>query len=429
MFDMTYSFSEIAAAMTEGLTYEELYDAYLCCMKRKSGTENARRFAFDESENLYALYTELKTMVYEVGPSIAFCVTKPVKREVFAADFRDRIIHHLIMNRLERLFEGQFITDSYSCRKGKGTLFGIRRLREKLIEATDNYEKEAYIIKCDLKSYFMTIVKRAVFDKLRLFMEGHGVSDLEFMEWLVGKVIFDRPQDHCIRKQPASFWDDLPKDKSLFGSDGTRGLPIGNLTSQWFANFFLDDFDHWVTDVLGYRYYGRYVDDFYIIVPVEEGAECGPSRIVDALRERLAKEGVTLHPKKLYIQKAERGVLFIGSMVKRGRMYIGNRTKGNMYQRLKCIADGFKRKMDGNGLPTREEVDRMISVVNSYLGLMRHFRTYNIKKRLFGRPFMRYILMFCDCTEGYGKVVRKKDVYASLECGGEGFLFNDEPLV
>ena len=158
----------------EYVSYEELYKAYLDCRKRKRSTYNAIEFEMDENYNLFKLYEALNGLIYKIGRSIAFCVDKPVKREVFAADFRDRIVHHLVINRLENMFEEEFINDSYSCRKGKGTDYGIKRCAEFIRDATENYTKEAHIIKCDLKSFFMTIDKQRLYDKLIDKVSGKG---------------------------------------------------------------------------------------------------------------------------------------------------------------------------------------------------------------------------------------------------------------
>lgn len=138
----------------EYVSYEELYEAYVICRKRKRRTENALCFEIDDSVKLYNLLVELNNLTYKVGKSIAFVVDKPVKREVFAADFRDRIIHHLFVNRMNDIFEKEFIDDSYSCRVGKGTLYAIRRCYEHMKDCSDNFTKDCYIFKGDLKGFF-----------------------------------------------------------------------------------------------------------------------------------------------------------------------------------------------------------------------------------------------------------------------------------
>ena len=128
---------------TEYVSYEELYLAYLACRQNKRRKRNAIIFEMDSYVELYELYCELNFMTYEVGTSIVFCVDYPTKREVFAANFRDRIIHHLLINRLTSYFEKEFIDDNYSCRIGKGTEYGIQRCYDKIKECSEITQKIA----------------------------------------------------------------------------------------------------------------------------------------------------------------------------------------------------------------------------------------------------------------------------------------------
>ena len=113
---------------------DDFFDAYFECRRRKRNTMNAARFEFNYETNLVKLCREVNTGKYKIGPSITFIVERPKKREIFAADFRDRIIHHILISRLNPLFEERFIEDSYSCRAGKGTLYGVQRLKNKIKE-------------------------------------------------------------------------------------------------------------------------------------------------------------------------------------------------------------------------------------------------------------------------------------------------------
>ena len=133
------------------VTYEELYKAYLDCRKRKRNTRNEIIFEINENINLLNLYYELNECTYLVGNSICFIVKKPVYREIFAADFRDRIIHHLFINRIIKYIEQEFIDDAYSCRVGKGTKYGVERLYENIKECSNSFTDDCYILKCDLK--------------------------------------------------------------------------------------------------------------------------------------------------------------------------------------------------------------------------------------------------------------------------------------
>lgn len=375
----------------EYVTFEELVKAYIDCRKRKRTTCNALEFEIDDTRKLYKLWIDLNKKEYVIGKSIVFCVDKPVKREVFAADFRDRIVHHLIINRLNDCFEKEFIDDSYSCRVGKGTDYGIRKCEEYIREATDNYSKEKIIVKCDLKSFFMTIDKNNLYNKLKDFITAKynpkDEKENEFIFYIIRNIIFNEPQNNCIRKQPLSSWDNLPKEKSLFNCDSNKGLPIGNLTSQIFANFYLSEFDHYIKDELKIKYYGRYVDDFFFILDTHEEA----SKLIKLCRKKLSEMGVTLHPKKVYQQTSSKGVKFIGAVIKPNRIYISNRTKGNFYAALNGYNEELKKIEENGDEPSLNEIEHFVSSINSYLGFLVNYKTFNIRKKiLFSRLMDRW---------------------------------------
>ncbi len=126
------------------ITLYELFEAYFNCRSNKRRTNNAFAFEVDYENNLIKLYKEINSGLYNPGKSIAFIVIKPVKREIFAANFRDRIVHHLIINKLNPLFEKEFIHDSFACRVGKGTHYGIRRIDHFIRTCSQNYTEVYY---------------------------------------------------------------------------------------------------------------------------------------------------------------------------------------------------------------------------------------------------------------------------------------------
>lgn len=179
----------------EYVSMDELYQAYRDCLKRKISTINALDFEIDDYNKLYQLYIELNNKTYTIGKSIAFCVEKPVKREIFAADFKDRIVHHLVMNRILKYFENDFIDKTFSCRVGKGTEYGVKCLYNDLKEITCNFTKEAYVIKCDLKSFFMSLPKQCLYDKIAILLQTNYKEDnLDFWLHLIHNIIFNEPQ-------------------------------------------------------------------------------------------------------------------------------------------------------------------------------------------------------------------------------------------
>ncbi|MEI6389433.1 MAG: reverse transcriptase/maturase family protein, partial [Spirochaetota bacterium] len=240
-----------------------------------------------------------------------FIVEKPVKREIFAAGFSDRIVHHVLINRLNPYFEKAFIYDSYSCRVGKGTHFGIERIKRFIRQCSANYSRAAWVLKLDIRGFFMHISRPLLMELLGEFLgQVYPHPDLPAVLDLCRSLVLNDPLSGCQRRSQPELWDDLPLDKSLFGVAPGLGLPIGNLTSQVFANFYLDGLDHFCKHDLGIRYYGRYVDDLVI---VHESRDFLAS-LVPRIREWLARERLLdLHPRKIRLQRHERGVPFLGS--------------------------------------------------------------------------------------------------------------------
>ena len=384
--------------------YEELYKAYLDCRKHKRGSANCQAFEIDVTRNLYLLWKDLNNGTYKIGRSIAFIVHHPKDREVFAADFRDRIVHHLIIRRLERLLDEEFIEDSYSCRKGKGTLYGIRRCEEQMRECSNNFTETCYILKGDLKSFFVTICKSLLYARICRMIEEKGGYDEEtqnFMEHIISLIVFNRPQDNCIFKQPLSEWSCLPKDKSLLFCDDDHGLPIGNLTSQIFANLFLSDFDHFVKKVLGFLYYGRYVDDFYIICKDKEAL----IQAIEKIKAYLAEIGVTLHPKKIYIQEVKKGVQFLGQNIKPFGTLIARKSIGNLYAKLYDFNRFVMWHETNEKDIDRRDMEYIISSINSYYGYMRQAKSYKERKKVAHSQVIQPLLDYAHFDKDYTKLI------------------------
>jgi len=387
---------------------EELFEAYYDCRKNKRRTINALSFEVDFEQNLVDLWREINSHKYCPGRSIAFIVTRPVLREVFAADFRDRVVHHLLINKLNHIFEAKFIDDSYSCREGKGTLYGVKKIAQYVQECSNNYTQDCYILKMDIKSFFMSIDKRILFRKIReLIVENYFEADKELIIELVYKVIFNNPEKNCYIKGKKSDWKGLPKSKSLFTTDFFKGLPIGNLTSQIFANYYMSSFDNYVKNDLGVKYYGRYVDDFVIVHKDKQF-------LIDIqvkLRNFMAEElDLMLHPKKVYLQHYTKGVKFIGAVIKPHREYIANRTKGNLYEKI----DSYNNQIANDYKGMKNNLDEVVSSVNSYLGFMIHYKSFNIRKKMLEQKWSplwkKYIMVSPDMDKLEIKKKYKKNI-------------------
>lgn len=314
----------------------DIFKAYYSARKNKRNTASQVRFERNLSENLVRLYDDIVSGRYQVGRSICFIVNNPVKREVFAASFRDRIVHHLLYNWLCPVFEPTFIYDSYSCREGKGTSFGVKRLEHHIRSCSDNYRKECYVLKLDIEGYFMNINRSRLYDvvssRILSYASSHDCRfDLHIALRLVSQIIFNDPVKGCYRKGHRSEWDDLPKSKSLFYASAGCGLPIGNLTSQLFSNVYLSVLDDFIKRNLRFRHYGRYVDDFYIVGN-------NPDEMLAAIpfiREFLHSElYLTLHPHKVDLVPVRKGVCFLGRVLKPYQQYLSPRLRSRINRHI-----------------------------------------------------------------------------------------------
>jgi len=365
----------------------DLFRAYFDTRKNKRRTANAMAFEAGYEEKLFKLYYEIMNREYKIGQSICFVVDRPVKREIFAADFRDRIVHHLIFNYISPIFEKHFVKDSYSCRAGKGTSRGIKRVDHFIRSGSANYQKECWILKLDIKGYFMAMNRNILYKKIEQKLIGIGNSDfdIDLILYLLRAVIFNDPTKNCHIKGRREDWAGLPKSKSLFFAGKGKGFPIGNLTSQLFGNIYLDEFDHFVREQLGIKRYGRYVDD---MVFVHEDKEFLKSRILK-IKDYLKKElELALHPGKIYLQHFAKGVGFLGVFIKPYRIYIGRRTKRNFYAMAGMWNEMAEIK---HGLGREDEAKKFVAGVNSYLGIMKHYKTSRLREKI-ARNFSGEIL-------------------------------------
>lgn len=390
----------------------ELFEAYFACRGNKRNTLNALAFEADYETNLLTLCTEINDGSYQPGKSIAFIVNKPVKREIFAADFRDRVVHHLIVGKLNPLFEKIFIYDSYACRVGKGTHLGIRRVDRFIRQCSQNYTTDCYVLKLDIKGFFMHINRTILFTGLQALIEQKYLhADKELLLDLCHKVIHYDPAQNCIIKSKRSAWRGLPADKSLFHSAPQCGLPIGNLTSQVFANFYMNRFDHFIKHDLGIRYYGRYVDDFILVHQDKEYLKSLIPIIKTTLQECLQ---LTLHPNKIYLQHYSKGVQFLGAVIKPHRIYIANRTKGNFYmaiQQQNALVEEHK--------PNHKQRAAFLSSMNSYLGIMKHYKTHKLRKRLLFKNLSAWWWNRVYLSGGVAKFVLEEKTIKSKQSFGD----------
>ena len=352
------------------VTTDGLLEAYYDCRRRKRRTASAIVYEMDYETKLIALRDRINNRVYQPGKSICFVVTRPRYREVFAASFEDRIVHHYIALRLEPLFELVFSPRTFNCRKEKGQLYGINILKQDIRDCSENYTRTCWIMKLDLQGFFMSIDKALLADLIdRFITQYYTGSDIDDLRYLCRIVVLHCPEKNCERHSPAHYWDYLPANKSLFTNGEGKGVAIGNLFAQLFANFLLNEFD-WFLEKIGIKYHGRYVDDFYCI----HQSKAVLLNAVPLIRDKLAEFGLTLNPKKFYFQHYTKGVEFTGAVVKPKTSYCCNRTITNFIAAVRRL----------NNAKTLRQVTHAVCSINSYLGLLRHHNEYGMRKKVLG---------------------------------------------
>lgn len=310
-------------------SFSDLVDAYIDCRKRKRNTNSALAFDLDRERNLVQLYDELIQGTYRPASSICFVITRPKPREVWAANFRDRIVHHLLYYRISPRFYRSFIADSCACIPGRGTLYAAERLESKIRSATQNWSRRAFYLKCDISNFFVSIDKAILRD-----LVARRVTEPWWMR-LTDTVLFHDPRSDYVLQSSPERLALIPRHKSLFNHPATQGLPIGNLSSQFFANIYLDVMDQFVKHRIGSRHYIRYVDDFILLHESPQWLNQAREQIEGLLAERLR---LSLNPSKTILQPIERGVDFVGQVIRPWCRTVRRRALNNGFHRLERLS-------------------------------------------------------------------------------------------
>jgi len=351
-------------------TMENLYKAYKQCLKHKRNTANALRFEMHREKNLFRLLEELQTGKYKISRHICFVVTEPSPREIFAADFRDRIVHHLICNEIQGMFEKDFVETSYANRKGKGTHKALKKLKFWVCRGGINRQR-LYFLKMDIKGFFRNINKDIFYEIIE-----EKILKCNSPEWwkdeilqLLKTTIFHDPTSNYAFKGREATKGLIKKEKSLFIGEKNKGLPIGNLTSQFFANVYLNELDQYIKNKLGFERYIRYVDDFLVLNEDTEKLKSliGITRIFlfKRLKLRLCED-------KTKLKRTENGIDFLGYYVKPTHTLVRRKVVRRFKNRL------FLAKENEDGL-LREEDNSMIQ---SYFGHFCFAHSFNLLNKL-----------------------------------------------
>ena len=388
--------------ITYDVSFESIIEAYEDCLSNKRGSLEFLRYLQEYQIDLYNLWREIATGAYTPSASRSFVLSWPVYREIFAAQFRDRIVHHWWAARVNPLFEKrhQDIGNvAKNCRKGQGQLVAIKEIAGMLNEHPD-----WWIGHFDIEAFFISIDKALLYEMLDIFIrDNYKGDDIDTVLFVTRQIVFNTPQEHAVKIGSERHWLNVPKYKSLFSRPKEKGCAIGNLPSQLNANFLGSVLDYWIVCVKGDKHYLRFSDDIFMLLPSREDFTNLLPELDTFLNQQLL---LKLHPKKIYIQPACKGVLFAGSMILPGRTYISNRTRGRMYDKLRyynVLAEEGKAE---------QYLDKFAQSMNSYLGMTVHHSAYNVRKKLAEHVspiWWKYVYM----SAGYKHFVIKKKYRAS----------------
>lgn len=343
-------------------SYRNIYQSYLDCRRNKRNSINALKFEINADKHVLELESKLNDHSYHPSRSILFAVRKPKMREIFAADFKDRVVHHLLVRHLEKIWEPIFIHDSYACRVGKGTHEAVSRLRSFQRKITCNGNIRAYYLQLDIKDFFTSIDKEILFGALQKRMKDPHA------EWLTKTIIFWDCTRLYAARGDKGLLRNVPENKSLFGKDNKRGLPIGNLTSQFFANVYLNSLDQFVKHTLKAKYYLRYVDDFVILSQDKKELQDLRKKISDFVESTLK---IKLHPKRHRLLPISSGIDFLGYIVRPQYVLVRRRVLNNLKQKVR----------EYRASPVKDEA-KLLATLASYGGHFKWANTYRLKASL-----------------------------------------------
>lgn len=375
----------------------DLYIAFYDARKHKTTKPYVKFFERDLKDQLQSLCDDLWNKTYKAQASRCFIINYPKKREVFAAQFRDRVVHHLYFNYTHIMYERTFIQDTYSCIKNRGTLYGINRLNKHIKQESLNYEIPCWVLNIDIRGYFMHINRKRLLEVAQHSiqkMSAHKINchdktrwkdviDIPFVLWLTEEIATLDPKNDCILASKESDWIGLDKNKSLFNTEGDCGLPIGNLTSQLFSNVYLNVFDQFMKRIVKCKHYTRYVDDARVVSCDRKWLLTIVPTIKRFLKDRLKLD---LHMGKLSLVDTNYGAEFLGGFVKHYRTYVSNNALRRANRKLSEL--------------NYKDIERVWRSTCSYMGMMIHYSSYNIRKAMFIRDrFLRISSLDANLTK------------------------------
>lgn len=385
--------------ITDQQIHFDLYKAYEDARRYKRNKLAQLDFEDIQEIDMQQLFYELITRTYEPLPAFSFITFDPVQREVFASQFRDRIVQHLLYNYLAPLFDTLLIEDTYSCRVNKGTHYGVQRFAYHLRSATNNFTQEAHVLMFDLSGYFMSINKSILFNLIHKEVLRHlnrpvphqnckwgDIIDPDFCFYLIDCFFSRNPAHNCIKIGRQSDWDGLPENKQLSKSKDGHGLVIGDIDSQLFSNVLLNIPDQWAKRELKLKHYGHYVDDHFVIGKDEKFLHQLEPIIIGAFKDKI---DVEVHPHKIHYTPACGANLFLGAYIRPYYNVPRQRTIDN----FKIAATALEYRMIFSP-PTIDELEKIHQTINSYCGIFSHYKAYRLRKKYLDVPVINKYFIF-----------------------------------
>ncbi len=333
------------------IAFENLFLAARKAEKGKRYRDNILAFNYDLEGNLIQLQQQLQDKTYRPGAYRTFYVMEPKRRQISAAPYRDRVVHHALCNVIVPIFERTFTDNCFANRIGYGT----HRALDRFVNLVRSHR---FVLQCDIKKYFPSIDREILKSLVRRKLKCRHTL------WLVDAIIDNsNPQEPVV--------DYFPGDDLFAPYQRSRGLPIGNLTSQFFANVYLSGFDRFVGERFGSRYYVRYVDDFALFSddrPFLEAARCQMEAYLATLR-------LKLHPVKTQIFETRHGASFLGFRVLGDRLRVRNENLRRGRRRLRC------HKMDYD--TGKIDLDYFENCLQSWVAHLNRGNTWRLQQKIF----------------------------------------------
>ncbi len=374
--------TQFVASESKMFSYKNLYQAYKKCRKNKRNTLNQLNFEIDLGYNLLLLQEELENKTYRPSKYICFLASSPKLREVFAANFRDRVVHHLLLEQIENFYEKKFIADVYNNRKNKGTHKAVQKAKNIMQK-----NKNGYYLQLDIKGFFYHLNKNILFKTIFEDISKSDMKNKEKILWLANIIIYHNPCKNFHFKGNIKALYNLPEHKTLLKRPKYIGLPIGNITSQFFANVYLYRFDNFIKKNLACENYLRYVDDFVIFHKDKEFLIYIKENIQNYLFSNL---GLSLRTdSKLRQNKA--GLDFLGYIIKPSYTLVRKRVVNNYKYKKAKFLDKYEEQ---KGKMSLEEIKYFLSVQASFMAHIKWANAFKLQKQIGEIDEEKYISKF-----------------------------------